>query len=121
MGMRFRALPEPLVCFAIEKRQPCHEISSAGDIIEGSTSAALEIVSKKPLEYLLSVRVKDGMLNRSGLMYHPLFQGVAFTKSVGPPGSGGLTGRHALPIDRAIDVDSVEEGESPVEAGAARV
>jgi hypothetical protein len=43
-GMRFRALPEPLVCFAIEKRQPCHEISSAGDIIEGSTSAALEIV-----------------------------------------------------------------------------
>jgi hypothetical protein len=27
------------------------------------------------LEYLLSVRVKDGMLNRSGLMYHLLFQG----------------------------------------------
>jgi hypothetical protein len=37
---------------------------------------------------------------------------VEFTKSVGPPGSGGLTGRHALPIDGAVDVDSVEEGES---------
>lgn len=59
--------------------------------------------------------------HRSGLMYHLLFQGVEFTKSVGPPGSGGLTRRHALPIDGAIDVDSVEEGESPVEAGAARV
>ena len=30
--------------------------------------------------------------------------GVEFTTSVGPPGSGGLTGRHALPIDGAIDV-----------------
>jgi hypothetical protein len=37
MGMRFRALPDPLVCFAIEKWQQCHEISSAGDIIESST------------------------------------------------------------------------------------
>ena len=41
MGMGFRALPEPLVCFAIEKRQRCHEISSAGEIIEAPTSAVL--------------------------------------------------------------------------------
>ena len=67
MGMRFRALPEPLVCFAIEKRQRCQMVLDAvpSPHTQRNYAKALDdlfaFCASRPLSRSLLMELRAGM------------------------------------------------------------